>query len=94
MTPDAGRKFLGHPRGLVTCFGTEFFERFTYYGMRTCRRRSGRGHHVAEIRDSELTGTEPARFMAVHGRAYLLARPGGWIADRLIGQRNAVLSGA
>ena len=26
--------FLGHPRGLVTLFMTEFFERFTYYGMR------------------------------------------------------------
>ena len=28
------RSFLGHPRGLVTLFMTEFFERFTYYGMR------------------------------------------------------------
>ena len=27
-------QFLGHPLGLVTLFGTEFFERFTYYGMR------------------------------------------------------------
>ena len=26
--------FLGHPRGLATLFFTEFFERFSYYGMR------------------------------------------------------------
>ena len=25
---------FGHPRGLATLFGTEFFERFSYYGMR------------------------------------------------------------
>ncbi|MEY4358257.1 MAG: hypothetical protein RL469_1583, partial [Pseudomonadota bacterium] len=28
------KTFLGHPRGLATLFMTEFFERFTYYGMR------------------------------------------------------------
>ena len=32
MTPQP--TWLGHPRGLVTLFMTEFFERFTYYGMR------------------------------------------------------------
>ncbi|MFT5578083.1 MAG: hypothetical protein ACI9WS_000835 [Paraglaciecola psychrophila] len=26
--------FFGHPRGLVICFGTELWERFSYYGMR------------------------------------------------------------
>ena len=32
--PPSGPTFLGHPRGLATLFMTEFFERFTYYGMR------------------------------------------------------------
>lgn len=26
--------FLGHPRGLVTLFFTEMWERFSFYGMR------------------------------------------------------------
>src|SRR6478736_2903453 len=34
-SPDQGKSFFGHPRGLVTCFMVEFFERFTYYGMRS-----------------------------------------------------------
>ena len=34
VSPDPARKFLGHPLGLVSLFSTEFFERFTYYGMR------------------------------------------------------------
>jgi len=33
-SPAQGRTFLGHPLGLVTLFMMEFFERFTYYGMR------------------------------------------------------------
>ena len=27
-------EFLGHPTGLVVCFLTEMWERFSYYGMR------------------------------------------------------------
>jgi POT family proton-dependent oligopeptide transporter len=30
----AGAEFLGHPRGLAFLFGTEMWERFSYYGMR------------------------------------------------------------
>jgi POT family proton-dependent oligopeptide transporter len=30
-----GPQVFGHPRGLMTLFFTEAFERFTYYGMRT-----------------------------------------------------------
>ena len=28
------RDLFGHPRGLTTLFGTEMWERFSYYGMR------------------------------------------------------------
>ncbi|AKU25460.1 hypothetical protein [Geobacillus sp. LC300] len=28
------RGFFGHPKGLFTLFFTEFWERFSYYGMR------------------------------------------------------------
>jgi proton-dependent oligopeptide transporter, POT family len=87
--------WLGHPRGLVTLFMTEFFERFTYYGMRallvlflvaaTSAENAGFGL------SREVAGSVYGLYT---GAVYLGSLPGGWIADRLIGQRNAVLWGA
>ena len=92
--PDPGRQFLGHPLGLVTLFSTEFFERFTYYGMRallvlflvaaTTGANPGFGIDA---------GTAGAVYGLYTGAVYLGCVPGGWIADRLIGQRNAVFWG-
>ena len=86
--------WLGHPRGLVTLFMTEFFERFTYYGMRallvlflvaaTTAANPGFGL------DRETAG---AIYGLYTGGVYLGSLPGGWIADRLIGQRKAVFLG-
>jgi POT family proton-dependent oligopeptide transporter len=86
--------FLGHPRGLATLFMTEFFERFTYYGMRallvlflvaaTSAANPGFGL------DPESAG---AIYGLYTGAVFLGSLPGGWIADRLIGQRNAVFWG-
>ena len=94
VSPDPARKFLGHPLGLVTLFGTEFFERFTYYGMRAL---------LVLFLVAATTGANPgfgvdaATAGAVYGlytgAVYLGCVPGGWIADRLIGQRNAVFWG-
>ncbi len=89
--PGPGRTFFGHPFGLSTLFFTEMWERFSYYGMRallllfmTDTARGGLGMDVQ-------TGS------AVYGLytfgVYALALPGGWIADRLLGQRRAVLWG-
>jgi POT family proton-dependent oligopeptide transporter len=97
-TPVAGspasREFFGHPRGLATLFMTEFFERFTYYGMRallvlflvaaTDAVNPGFGM------DRETAG---AIYGLYTGAVFLGSLPGGWIADRLIGQRNAVFWG-
>ena len=33
-TAPSGPTFFGHPRGLMTLFFTEMWERFSYYGMR------------------------------------------------------------
>jgi POT family proton-dependent oligopeptide transporter len=86
------RAFFGHPRGLSTLFFTEMWERFSYYGMRALlilfmtapAATGGLGY------DATTAG-------AVYGLytfgVYALALPGGWIADRLIGQRRAVLYG-
>jgi POT family proton-dependent oligopeptide transporter len=94
VSPDYSRSFFGHPRGLATLFMTEFFERFTYYGLRTMlvlflaasTTAANPGYGI----DNETAGAVYALFA---GCAYLVTVPGGWIADQLIGQRNAVFTG-
>ena len=82
--------FFGHPRGLATLFFTEMWERFSYYGMRaililymTAQDRQGRA------------GLQRRKAGAVYGlytaMVYLLCLGGGWVADRITGQRRAVL---
>jgi len=84
--------FFGHPRGLSTLFFTELFERFSYYGMRALLIL----YMTATIANGGL-GFDAARAGAIYGLygagVYLLALPGGWIADKLVGQRRAVLIG-
>jgi POT family proton-dependent oligopeptide transporter len=84
--------FFGHPRGLATLFFTEFWERFSYYGMRALLIL----FMTAAVAEGGL-GFDPAKAGAVYGLytgfVYLTALPGGWIADRVLGQRNAVLYG-
>jgi POT family proton-dependent oligopeptide transporter len=93
--PDAAmhdRAFFGHPRGLATLFFTEMWERFSYYGMRALLllfltapvAAGGFGWDVAKA--GPIYGLYTAM-------VYLAALPGGWVADRLIGQRRAVLWG-
>jgi len=84
--------FLGHPRGLATLFFTEFFERFSYYGMRallvlflTATVANG-GFGVDEK-------TAGAVYGLYAGSVYLFSLPGGWIADRLIGARRSIFYG-
>jgi hypothetical protein len=88
-SPDYSRSFFGHPRGLATLFMTEFFERFTYYGLRTMLvlflAASTTAVNPGYGIDNETAGAVYALFA---GCAYLVTVPGGWIADQLIGRRN------
>src|SRR3954469_1960604 len=93
-SPDHGKSFFGHPRGLVTCFMVEFFERFTYYGMRSMLVLFLGAAATAANPGFGVDGaTAGAVYALFAGGAYLLAIPGGWLADRLIGQRKAIFSG-
>ncbi len=84
--------FLGHPRGLATLFFTEMWERFTYYGMRAVLVL----FLVSAVAQGGF-GIDDRTATAIYGLytagVYLAALPGGWIADRLIGARRAVLFG-
>jgi proton-dependent oligopeptide transporter, POT family len=84
--------FFGHPRGLATLFFTEMWERFTYYGMRAVlvlflvSAVSAGGFGIDDKTAAAIYGLYTAG-------TYLVALPGGWIADRLIGARRAVFAG-
>ena len=84
--------FFGHPRGLATLFFTEMWERFSYYGMRAILALF-LTHKVIE----GGLGWTDAKAGAVYGiytsMVYLLCLGGGWVADRITGQRQAVFIG-
>jgi proton-dependent oligopeptide transporter, POT family len=88
----ADRSWFGHPRGLSTLFFTEFWERFSFYGMRALLIL----FMTAAVAEGGL-GWDANRAGAVYGLyvafVYLTALPGGWLADRVFGQRHAVLVG-
>src|SRR5512132_1161109 len=91
--PGDGRKFFGHPRGLSTLFFTEMWERFSYYGLRPLLVL----FMTAALADGGF-GFERGQASAIAGiyaaSVYLASLPGGWIADRLLGLRRAIFTGA
>ena len=86
--------FPGHPRGLPTLFFTEMWERFSFYGMRALLVLFMTG---ATIGENPGLGFDLVTATAIYGLygslVYLLALPGGWVADQLWGQRKAVFVG-
>lgn len=93
---DNQQQLWGHPVGLYVLFFTEMWERFSYYGMRallvlymtaTATHENGIGLEWTEKEALALYGWYT---MLV----YLASIPGGIIADKLVGQKKAVLYGA
>ena len=95
ITKQAHQKELfGHPIGLYVLFFTEMWERFSYYGMRailvlylvtqTSEKNAGLGWTNGEA-------------LALYGwytmLVYVASIPGGWIADKFLGQKKSVLYG-
>lgn len=86
------RGFFGHPRGLFTLFFTEFWERFSYYGMRAILvfylyykvSQGGLGFNQ----------TLALSIMSIYGSlVYMSGVIGGWLADRVFGTARAVFYG-
>jgi proton-dependent oligopeptide transporter, POT family len=86
------KSFFGHPRGLATLFFTEMWERFSYYGMRALLLL----FMVASVERGGM-GLDDKTGGAIYGLytmfVYLMALPGGWIADKLFGLRRAIFYG-
>ena len=85
--------FLGHPKGLVTLFLTEMWERMSFYGMRGLlvlfmTREVSQG-------GMNLSAPEAMAIYGIYGASvYFLCVPGGWIADKIFGAQRTVLYGA
>jgi len=87
------RSFFGHPTGLSTLFFTEMWERFSFYGLRPLLVF----FMSAALADGGF-GIERSQASAIVGiyasSVYLSSLPGGWVADRLLGLRRAIMVGA
>jgi proton-dependent oligopeptide transporter, POT family len=84
--------FFGHPRGLSTLFFTEMWERFSYYGMRAILTL----YMTKSLVEGGLGFDE--KYASVIYATYVssvwyLPLVGGWLADKVLGARRAVLIG-
>ena len=85
----ASRKpdFAGHPKGLYMLFFAEMWERFSYYGMRALLIFYLTQHWLFNDGKSNLI------YGAYTSLVYITPVLGGYLADRYLGQRKAVLFG-
>lgn len=94
QAPQVGT-LMGHPKGLFLLFGTELWERFSYYAMRAIL--------VLYLVDavsaeggSGLGWDEPSALQLYAwftGLVYITPLIGGWLADNILGQRKAIILG-
>ncbi|MGO4822405.1 MULTISPECIES: peptide MFS transporter [unclassified Flavobacterium] len=88
---------FGHPIGLFILFFTEMWERFSYYGMRALLVLYMTTETMGDTRGPGL-GWTSQEALALYGwytmLVYVMSIPGGMIADKLLGQKKAVLLGA
>ncbi|WP_236974729.1 peptide MFS transporter [Membranihabitans maritimus] len=87
-------ELLGHPVGLFILFFTELWERFSYYGMRAL---------LVLYMTAISTGDNPGfgwsneDALQLYGwytmLVYISSIPGGWIADKILGQKKTVMLG-
>ncbi len=88
------KELFGHPVGLYILFFTEMWERFSYYGMRAILVL----YLVAEATSGNPgLGWTNAEALSLYGTytmlVYVASIPGGWIADKFLGQKQSVLVG-
>jgi len=81
-------EFAGHPKGLYVLFFAEMWERFSYYGMRALLIFYLTKHWLFDDGKSNLI------YGAYTSLVYITPVLGGYLADRYLGQRRAVLFGA
>ena len=80
-------EFAGHPKGLYMLFFAEMWERFSYYGMRALLIFYLTKHWLFSDGKANLI------YGAYTSLVYITPVLGGYLADRYLGQRRAVVFG-
>ncbi|ALS34810.1 proton-dependent oligopeptide transporter, POT family [Pseudoalteromonas translucida KMM 520] len=83
---------FGHPKGLFLLFGTEMWERFSYYGMRAILVL-----YLVALTESGGMGWSNSDALSLYGTytflVYVTPLFGGWLADNVLGQRKSIIIG-
>ena len=88
------KTFFGQPRGLLTLFQTEFWERFSYYGMRAILVYYLYALTTADNAGLGLPKAQAMAIVSIYGAlVYLSTIVGGWVADRLLGASRTIFLG-
>jgi dipeptide/tripeptide permease len=87
-SPSPQRTFLGHPIGLYVLFFTEMWERFSYYGMRALLMLYMINYFKWAQKDASTIYKVYTSFV------YVTPILGGYLADRVLGNKRAVIIGA
>ncbi|MDR5591951.1 peptide MFS transporter [Christiangramia sp. SM2212] len=87
-------ELFGHPVGLYILFFTELWERFSYYGMRALFTLFLVAETTADNPGFGWTNQEALELYGWYTMlVYVSSIPGGWVADKLLGQKKTVLLG-
>jgi POT family proton-dependent oligopeptide transporter len=84
--------FFGHPKGLFTLFFTEFWERFSYYGMKAILVF----YMYYEVSKGGLGINQQTALAiaSIYGSlVYMSGIIGGWVSDRILGSSKSVFYG-
>ena len=92
-------EFLGHPKGLFLLFGTEMWERMSYYGLRgilvlyltQATTAATMGWGDMSTKDLEANALSYLGLYAF--LVYVTPVAGGWLADNVLGQRKSIIIG-
>lgn len=88
-------KVLGHPAGLFILFFTEMWERFSYYGMRALLVLFLTAPLISDNPGWEWSKEQALSLLGTYAlMVYLTPIVGGYLADKHLGYRRAVVIGA
>lgn len=97
--PASAGEMMGHPKGLFLLFGTEMWERLSYYGMRgifvfyLTSAATAAVFGWEALSDTELQSKALSYLGWYAMLIYLTPILGGWMADNIWGQRRCIMFG-
>ena len=92
LPPPPG-EFLDHPKPLWMLFGAEFWERFSYYGMRALLAVYVASTFFGLLPEGEAKAKASLTYGAYTALIYATGIFGGFVADRYLGYRRSILLG-